>query len=188
MRKPRFRVLHLCLVIVALGVCACTGSAATPGPHEFPLVPCRLDVPGAPTAPPEYGIVLPGTIVFTRDAWHNLTPIDRHCGAQAVRGAALTFDLSTFGGEDGITWVATLARPASLASPDPVPPTVSLYRLDAAGPILVSPFIHVDYGSQSEQYRMMGSYGHDARPGSYVMRIVSGDGSLLAEGTFVIVP
>lgn len=100
----------------------------------------------------------------------------------------MTFDLSTFEGEDGIMWVATLARSERLASADPIPPTVTLYRFDAAGPVAVSPFVRADYGTQSEQYRMLGNYGHDARPGSYVMRIVSGDGSLLAEGSFVIVP
>jgi hypothetical protein len=105
-----------------------------------------------------------------------------------VRGAASTFDLSSFGGEDGILWVATLARPESLASPDPVPPTVSLVRLDAAGPVVVPLTPHADYGTVVEQYRMMGAYGHDARPGSYVMRIVSGDGVVLAEGRFDIVP
>jgi hypothetical protein len=34
---------------------------------------------------------------------------------------------------------------------------------------------------------MMGNYGHDAQPGSYLMHIVSGSGNLLAEGRFEIV-
>jgi hypothetical protein len=176
------------LVIAMLAASACTGSAPTPGPPEFPLVPCRLDAPGAPTAPPGYALVTPGTIAFTQDSWQNVSPLDRACGAQALRGAKSVFEFSSLGGEDRIMWAATLARPGPPAAPDPVPPTATLFRLDAAGPVVVSTQVEEDTGTRSKQYRMMGNYGHDAQPGSYLMRIVSGNGSLLAEGRFEIVP
>jgi hypothetical protein len=180
--------LVVSLVMAALAAGACTATAPTPGPPEFPLVPCQLGVPGAPTAPPAYEIVAAGSIAFTGDAWTNVTPNDRHCGAQAVRGAASSFELSSFGGEDRIMWVATLARRGPMATPDPVPPTVTLFRLDASGPVVVSAQVEEDTGTRSEQYRMMGNYGHDAKVGSYLMRITAGDGNLLAEGRFDIVP
>jgi hypothetical protein len=98
------------------------------------------------------------------------------------------FELSSLGGEDTILWAATLARPGPPSSPDPVPPTVTLFRLDATGPVEVSIQVEEDTGTQVEQYRMMGNYGHDAQPGSYLMRITSGTGALLSEGRFEIVP
>jgi hypothetical protein len=62
-------------------------------------------------------------------------------------------------------------------------PTMTLFRLDSEGPVVVA----TQVGEPSEQYRMMGNYGHDAQPGSYLMHIVSGSGNLLAEGRFQIV-
>lgn len=183
----RFGRLASGLVIAAVAASACAGSAPTPGPPEFPLVACRLDAPGSPTAPPDYTLVPRGTIGFTEDAWKNLSPVDRHCGAQALRAPSSIFKLSSFGGEDRILWAATLARPEP-AAPDPVPPTVTLLRLDGAKRVEVSTNVHQQFGAVSEQYRMMGNYGHDAQVGTYLMRIVSATGTLLAEGGFEIVP
>jgi len=181
LRRPR-RVLAG-LTVVMLAAAACTGYAPTPGPPEFPLVACRLDVPGAPTAPPGFTLVAPGTIAFGWDGLQNVSGGDTACGAQAVRGAKSVIVFSSLGGEDTISWAATLARPGQPTTPDPVLPTMTLFRLDPGGPVVVETVIQEPFN----EYRMMGNYGHDARPGSYVMRIVSGTGDLLAEGRFEIV-
>lgn len=183
MLPGRIRAVVAGLALVMLAAAACTGSAPTPGPPEFPLVACRLDGPGAPTAPAGYTLVAPGTIAFTQDAWHNVSGGDTSCGAQAVRGGKSVFAFSSFGGEDRILWVATLARPGQPTTPDPVLPTMTLFRLDPGGPVVVE----TQTGEPFTEYAMMGNYGHDAQPGSYRMRIVSGSGDLLAEGRFEIV-
>jgi hypothetical protein len=110
------------------------------------------------------------------------------CGVQAVRGATTVIEFSSLGGEDRILWAATLARPGQPSTPDPAPAIVSIFRLDPGGPVAVATQVEEDTGTRSEQYRMMGNYGHDAEPGSYIMRIVSGTGALLAEGSFEVVP
>ncbi len=81
-------------------------------------------------------------------------------------------------------WVATLARSGQPTTADPVPPTMTLVRVDPNGPVVVQTV--TGQPGEPEQYRMMGNYGHDALPGSYLMRIVSGTGELLAEGRFEI--
>lgn len=170
--------------VALLGIVGCTaGQAPTPGPPEFPIVACPVDVAGAPTPPPGFSLIAPGTIVFAWDTWHNMTEVGASCGAQAVRGAMTMIAFSILKGEDRIPWAATLDWPGRPAVPDPVLPVMSLFRIEPTGPVLVL----TETGSPSEQYRMMGSYGHDAVPGSYLMRIVSGSGSLLAEGRFEIV-
>lgn len=171
------------LALAALTVAACSRSAPTPGPPEFPLVACPLDVPGAPTAPPGFTLVAPGTIAFGFDTWRNVSGEDTACGAQAVRGATSVIAFSSLGGEDRISWAATLARPGQPTTPDPVLPTMTLFRLDPGGPVVVE----TQTGEALSEYQMRGNYGHDARPGSYLMRIVSGSGDLLAEGRFEIV-
>ena len=172
------------LAFLAVAAAACASQAPTPGPPEFPLVACPLDGPGAPTAPPGHVLVAPGTIAFGSNmGWHNVSGSDTACGVQAVRGADPLIAFSSLGGEDRIFWVATLARPGQPTTPDPIRPTMTLFRLDPDGPVEVETVI----GEYSEQYRMMGNYGRDAKPGSYHMRIVSGSGDLLAEGRFEIV-
>ncbi len=113
----------------------------------------------------------------------NVSGSDETCGAQAVRDAETTISFSSLGGEDRIFWVATLARPGNLTTPDPILPTMTLLRLDPEGPVVV------DTATQepATEYSMRGQYGHDARPGAYLMRIVSASGDLLAEGRFEIV-
>jgi len=162
---------------------ACIGHAPTAGPREFPLVACPLDVPGAPTAPPGYTLVAAGTIAFGWDALHNVSGGDSLCGAQAVRDPKSVIAFSSLGGEDRIAWAATLARPGYPTTPDSVPPTMTLVRLDLGGPVVVA----TQAGEPVEEYRMLGNVGHDAQPGRYLMRIVSGTGGLLAEGRFEIV-
>lgn len=188
MPSIRLGGLRARIAIALLAASGCTGTAPTPGPPEFPLVPCLLGVPNAPTAPPGYTLVAPGTIAFTQDSWQNASPLNGACGAQAVRGATSLIEFSSLRGEDRIIWAATLARPTRSSTPDPVSPTVTLVRLDLAGPVVVSTQVEEGTGVRSEQYRMMGNYGRDAQPGSYLMRIVSGSGTLLAEGRFEIVP
>lgn len=175
------------VVLTILSTSACSGASPTIRPPEYPLVPCQLNASGAPTAPPGYTLVPPGTIAFTQDSWLNMTEPYAMCGIQAVRGATRVIDLSSLDGEDRILWVATLARPGQPPTPDPVPPIVTIFRLDPGGPVAVATQVEEGTGSRSEQYRMMGNYGHDAEPGSYIMRIVSGTGILLAEGSFEIV-
>lgn len=38
------------------------------------------------------------------------------------------------------------------------------------------------------QYMMLGNYGHDARVGAYLMRIVSANGTPVAQGRFEVTP
>lgn len=173
------------LGILILGVSACTGSAATVGPndHLFPLVACQLDAPGAPTAPPGYTLVAPGSIAFGWDVLNNVSGGSLTCGAQAVLGARSVIPFSSLEGEDRIPWVAVLARPGHPTAPDPIRAKMTLVRLDPGGEVVVA----TQTGSDP-QYQMAGNYGHDAQPGSYLMRIVSGGGVLLAEGKFEIVP
>ena len=166
-----------------LAAAACSGSAPTAGRPEFPLVACALDGPGAPTAPSGYTLVAPGTIAFTQGAWHNVSGDDTTCGAQAVRDATSVIKFASLGGEDTIFWAATLARPGRPTTPDPALPTMTLFRLDPDGPVVVATQIE----EPASEYSMRGNYGHDARPGSYLMRIVSASGDLLAEGRFDIV-
>jgi hypothetical protein len=68
-------------------------------------------------------------------------------------------------------------------TPDPVPPRVTLSRLDPSGPVVLATVTQEPVSG----YAMMGNAGHDALPGSYLMRIVSASGDLLAEGRFQIV-
>jgi hypothetical protein len=170
------------LAIITVVAAACTGSAPTAGPPEFPLVACSLDGPGAPTAPLGFVLVAPGTIAFGWDAWHNVSGSNTVCGAQAVHGATSVIPFSSLGGEDRISWAATLARPGQPSTPDPILPTMTLSRLDPGGAVVVQTMT----GEPFAEYQMRGNYGHDALPGSYLMRIVSGEGDLLAEGRFEI--
>ncbi len=173
------------LVVMPVILCACVGTAPTAGRPEFPLVACEPDRPGSPTAPPGYMLVQPGTIAFgTALVWQNASRAEERCGAQAVSGASSVISLPDLAGEDRIFWVATLARPGDPTEPDVVLPTMTLTRLDPSGPVVVQSVID----EPSDEYSMRGSYGHDARAGSYVMRIVSSDGVLFAEGRFVITP
>jgi hypothetical protein len=128
-------------------------------------------------------LVAPGTIVFTQGAWHNVSGDSTACGAQAVSGATSLIAFSSLGGEDRILWVATLARPGHPTTPDPVLPTMTLFRLDPGGPVAVETETQAPF----TEYRMDGNWGHDAQPGAYLMRIVSSDGVVLAEGRFEIV-
>ena len=171
------------VALAALAVAGCGGSAGTPRPQEFPLVACDSGGANTPTPPLDFTIIAPGTIAFGWETWHNMTADNGTCGAQAVRGARSTIPFSILDGEDRIPWAATLAWTRPPTAPDPVLPMMTLFRLDAAGPVVVA----TETGSRSERYRMMGNYGHDAVPGSYLMRITSGSGSLLAEGRFEIV-
>ena len=183
MPSSRPRRSLLAFAIIALIVVGCVGQAPTRGRPEFPLVACALDVAGAPTPPAGYTLIAPGTIAFAWDEWHNVSGSNTSCGAQAVRGATSVIAFSILAGEDRIPWAATLAWPGRPTAPDPELPTMTLFRLDAGGPVVVA----TETGQRVEQYRMIGNYGHDAVPGSYLMRIVSGSGSLLAEGRFDIV-
>jgi hypothetical protein len=180
-----FRGVVATLGIVILAVSACTGSVAPVGPndHLLPLVACQLDAPGAPTGPPGYMLVPPGSIAFGWDGLHNASGSSLTCGAQAVSGARSVIPFSSLDGEDRIPWVAVLAWPGQPTTPDPVPATMTLVRLDPGGEVAVG----TQKGSGA-QYQMAGNYGHDAEPGSYRMRIVSAGGVLLAEGRFEIVP
>lgn len=185
-RRPSgLRGVVATLAILIPGVSACAGSAPTVGPNDrlFPLIACPLDVPGAPTAPPGYTMVPAGTIAFGWDGLHNVSGASLTCGAQAVLGAKLVIPFSSLGGEDRIPWVAVLAWPGKPTLPDPIRATMTLVRLDSGGEVVVA----TQTGSDP-QYQMAGNYGHDAKPGSYRMRIVSGAGDLLAEGNFEIVP
>ena len=178
------RALLAAFALLALAAAACAGSVSPiSGAPEFPLVACPIDVPGAPTAPSGYTLVAPGTIVFTQDAWHNVSGGDPTCGAQAVRGATSLIAFSSLGGEDTIFWAATLARPGQPTTPDPVLPTMTLVRLDPGGPVVVD----TETQEPFNEYRMDGRYGHDAQPGAYLMQIVSSNGNVLAEGRFEIV-
>lgn len=185
-RRVRWRVCVSIgsLLLASIVVAACTGSAATPGPREFPLVPCPVDGPGARTAPPGSALVSPGTIVFGWEQLRNVSGGDTECGAQAVVGAKSVFSIASLGGEDRIPWAATLARSGNPSTPDPVMPIMTLVREDVGGPVVVA----TQVGEPAEMYRMLGAYGHEAKAGSYLMRIVSGSGELLAEGRFEVVP
>ena len=175
--------MAIAATVAMLGIAGCTGQASTPGPPEFPIVACPIDAAGAPTPPAGFTLIAPGTIVFGWDTWHNMTEPGGPCGAQAVRGAVTVISFSILKGEDRIPWAATLNWPGRPTVPDPVLPIMSLFRIEPSGPVLVL----TETGSRSEEYRMTGNYGHDAIPGSYLMRIVSGAGSLLAEGRFEII-
>lgn len=171
----------LALALLALSTCA--GAAPPGGRPEFPLVTCPLGAQGEPTAPPGYSLVDPGVIAFGSDmAWHDVSGGDTACGSQAVRGAEPVIAFASLGGEDRIAWVATLARPGRPTTPDPVLPTMTLFRLDPGGRVLIATQTQETFS----EYSMRGNYGHDAQPGSYLMRIVSGSGDLLAEGRFEI--
>ena len=81
------RLAGLAVAAAVLG--ACSGSAPTAGRPVFPLLPCAVEGPGAPTAPPGYTLVAPGTIVFGSNlGWYNVTGKDLACGAQAVSEAS----------------------------------------------------------------------------------------------------
>lgn len=122
------------LAVAMLAAIACTGRA-TPAPDRpgSPLAACTLGGPGAPTAPPGYALVAPGTIAFTQDAWHDVSGGNVACGAQAVRGVTSVIAFSSLSGEDRIFWVATLARQGQPTAPDPVLPTMTLFLLDPGG-------------------------------------------------------
>ena len=115
-------------------------------------------------------------------------PKHRLCGANRCwrlgsGGSAIRPSIALGAGEDRIGWVATLNRPGRPTTPDPVLPTMTLYRIDPSGPVMVA----TQTGQPVSEYQMSGNFGHDAQPGMYLMRILSGNGELLADGRFDIV-
>ena len=171
------------LALVALTAACQSAVPIGSVPLDYALRACELDMPGLPTPQPGYTMVAPGTIAFTQDAMENVSGGSTVCGAQAVRGATSTIEFSSITSADTILWVATLERPSDASTPDPVSPTMTLERLDPDGPVVVA--------TQTQElpfdYSMAGWYGRNAQPGAYLMRVVSSDGVVLAEGRFDIV-
>lgn len=180
---PARRMLGVLLLSSILA--ACTTQVPTPGPRAWPLAPCPLDGPGVVQIPAGSTLVAPGTIVFGWDVLTNASPDDLSCGAQAITGGSSTFSVAALGGEDRIPWAATLARSGRPTAPDPVMPKMTLVRTDPDGTSVV---VATQIGEPVEMYRMLGNYGHDATPGLYLMRIVSGTNELLAVGRFEVIP
>ena len=177
------RIRHLIVVIpVALVLAACTGQAPTAGPPELPIIACPVDGPGGATAPPGFTMVAPGTVLFGYSVLENVSGSNLACGAQAVAGARSVIPFSSLLGEDRISWAATLAWPSRPTLPLAQTPTMTLVRVDPAGEVVVD---HESCPSQMA-YQCGGSYGHDAVPGRYRMRIASAAGDSLATGTFEI--
>ena len=177
------RTRRLILVIpTALVLAACAGQAPTPGPPELPVIACSVDGPGGATAPPGFTMVAPGTVLFGYSIWQNVSGSNQGCGAQAVLGPLPVIPFSTLLGEDRISWAATLAWPSRPTLPLAQTPSITLVRLDPAGEVVVG---HESCQTQMA-YQCGGSYGHDAVPGRYRMRIASAAGDVLATGTFEI--
>jgi hypothetical protein len=184
-RWPRFLSAAVLPAVLALCLCACAGSVRPLGPGDSagPVVACDLGPPGGPAAPAGFQLVPPGTIAFGWDVLHNASTVGSECGAQAVRNPRDKISLASLEGEDRIPWVAVFARPGRLAPPDPLGASMTLVRLESGTEVLVDSQV-----ASGPQYMMLGNYGHDARVGAYLMRIVSGTGALLAHGRFEITP
>ncbi len=171
------------LVLVAALLAACGGTASTPQPAGYPLNACPAVGSGAVVPSAGYQLVAPGAIAFAWKELHNETPPGNACGAQSVKGAALTIHRGEIVGNVEVNFVATLNRAAPLVAPDPNAPRLQLFRIDDAGPSLLETVpIQLD-----EQYKAIGTVLPGAPVGRYRMTIISQTNEVLADGTFTIV-
>jgi hypothetical protein len=176
------RQLVALVPVLVAALAACGGAAMTEIPAGYPLNPCPVAGPDAIVAREGYILVPPGTIVLAYELWHNETPQTFACGAQSIKGGSTTLRSSDF--ESGfVPWVATFRRAVPLAAPEGAKPTVRVFRVDGATPVLVETAEFQD----GPQYGALGNIRADQPPGEYSIEIVSASGSILAEGIFEFV-